>query len=614
MTHCKRRLATGAILFVGFGIATLSLGWRALWGDEAFAVWASTQPWAQLFQGLDNSPTGYYAALKLARAAFGESVFAIRYGSVLCALVFGALSLRLAGWVLPRAARPAATLLVVAWVALAPLATYYAQEARMYALACALMAGAMLTTTRLATGQGRTAVLWTLYAALSIAAMGVHLYAVAIVAVDAVFLFLLAVRRRVDWRGWATAHAAIVLLYGGWFFGIQSRNVQAAHSEGLLPALPTLLANFGQGWLGLTAGATPDPRLWPVAVALAALIVLGLLRGRALRERRALAAGWMLGALAIATLTSSLVPVFHPRYFLFALLPAGLALALGYDRLPRAGRLVTWLVVLALATSGALTLFDRSWAKSRYDELLTLIRREAQPGDGVILQNSDQIFQYAYYGPLPQEPLVVQNNWSEERIAQAYDAYSANHARIWLLNYGRDAIVTPRPLIERRLASVAVRSKLVSGGDSTLALFERIPAEGGPITPRNDRWADGLTLTGWRWRARNIQPGGTLVFDLLWRADAKPSTDYTLFVHLRRGSEDARVAGSDAAPVSGSRPTGGWQSGEAITDTRSLALPPDLPAGEYRLVIGWYRFPSFERPNLADGSGSEVVLTTLTVP
>jgi hypothetical protein len=66
--------------------------------------------------------------------------------------------------------------------------------------------------------------------------------------------------------------------------------------------------------------------------------------------------------------------------------------------------------------------------------------------------------------------------------------------------------------------------------------------------------------------------------------------------------------------VAGTRPTTTWAPGEVITDTRALALPATLPPGKYRLVVGWYRYPSFERPTLAGSAETEVILETIEVP
>lgn len=83
---------------------------------------------------------------------------------------------------------------------------------------------------------------------------------------------------------------------------------------------------------------------------------------------------------------------------------------------------------------------------------------------------------------------------------------------------------------------------------------------------------------------------------LNWQADAAPGVDYTVFLQLWRGSEQA--AGFDGPPVQNDYPTSLWQPGEIIVDTHPLNLST-LPPGDYELLTGLYnpttgdRLPAF---------------------
>ena len=48
------------------------------------------------------------------------------------------------------------------------------------------------------------------------------------------------------------------------------------------------------------------------------------------------------------------------------------------------------------------------------------------------------------------------------------------------------------------------------------------------------------------------------------------------------------VAQHDSQPAVGLRPTVDWQPDERIQDQHIIALPADLPAGRYRLIVGLY--------------------------
>jgi hypothetical protein len=47
--------------------------------------------------------------------------------------------------------------------------------------------------------------------------------------------------------------------------------------------------------------------------------------------------------------------------------------------------------------------------------------------------------------------------------------------------------------------------------------------------------------------------------------------------------------------LAGAAPTTTWLPGEIIADAYSLPLPADLPAGEYRLIVGFYNPTTGER-------------------
>jgi hypothetical protein len=81
--------------------------------------------------------------------------------------------------------------------------------------------------------------------------------------------------------------------------------------------------------------------------------------------------------------------------------------------------------------------------------------------------------------------------------------------------------------------------------------------------------------------------GGSLNLTLYWHALAEMDVDYTVFTHLL-DPENQRVAGQDNPPVSGTYPTTLWVPGEIITDPYPIALPADLPPGNYTIEVGFY--------------------------
>jgi len=103
----------------------------------------------------------------------------------------------------------------------------------------------------------------------------------------------------------------------------------------------------------------------------------------------------------------------------------------------------------------------------------------------------------------------------------------------------------------------------------------------------------------------NPMPGATIPLTLRWRALHALTENYTVFAQIV-GPEGKLYGQVDSWPVHGTRPTGGWRSGEEIDDPYQLTLAPDAPPGEYQIIVGWYLLGSMERLTVLDASGQAV--------
>ncbi|MGC9394653.1 MAG: ArnT family glycosyltransferase [Anaerolineae bacterium] len=85
-----------------------------------------------------------------------------------------------------------------------------------------------------------------------------------------------------------------------------------------------------------------------------------------------------------------------------------------------------------------------------------------------------------------------------------------------------------------------------------------------------------------------LQAGQPMTVTLYWQSLAELDEDYLVFVHvLDEGG--AIVTQVDEGPQQGSYPTSLWMAGEVVADRHTLAVPDEIPAGDYRLRIGFYR-------------------------
>jgi hypothetical protein len=104
---------------------------------------------------------------------------------------------------------------------------------------------------------------------------------------------------------------------------------------------------------------------------------------------------------------------------------------------------------------------------------------------------------------------------------------------------------------------------------------------------------------------------------LYWRAHAAPPINYFTFVHLVAPGGEI-VVNDNRTPADWLRPTRGWRAGEVITDAYTLALPADLPAGDYMLNVGLFDPDTQERPPVtAHGERQpldQFTVTYITIP
>jgi len=131
--------------------------------------------------------------------------------------------------------------------------------------------------------------------------------------------------------------------------------------------------------------------------------------------------------------------------------------------------------------------------------------------------------------------------------------------------------------------------------------------------PMDVELVDGVTLHGYDLEPAQASAGETLTVTLHWKARAAPSRDYQVFVHLL-GDDPEPVAQGDGPPLMGDYPTSLWAAGEWIPDPHPVALPPGLPAGQYRILVGMYNLETMERLSRSDGTGTSVEIPlTVTV-
>lgn len=122
------------------------------------------------------------------------------------------------------------------------------------------------------------------------------------------------------------------------------------------------------------------------------------------------------------------------------------------------------------------------------------------------------------------------------------------------------------------------------------------------------QFGEDIVLVGYDQSATEARPGDSVTFRFYWQATGLPDDNYSLFIHLTPLGDNSVLAQMDGSPAVPERPTLTWDdpSETLISPTFTLNLPTDLPAGDYRVLIGLYNFTSGQRLAVADAEGNKL--------
>lgn len=144
---------------------------------------------------------------------------------------------------------------------------------------------------------------------------------------------------------------------------------------------------------------------------------------------------------------------------------------------------------------------------------------------------------------------------------------------------------------------------------------------GNEVALRSASARSGWALRQGDWDApMPVRAGQVLGLDLHWEVLARPSSSYTVFIHVLDAQGQVRY-GHDYTPLGGAFPSylwfPKWLPGQRVVDPYRLALPETLEPGTYWLEVGMYEMGTIRRiPHLGrDGTmvGDRHILGALEV-
>jgi hypothetical protein len=394
------RVGTAAFVAAGLTVLVLVSLWlrtRALdasfWIDEGLAIGFASKDLLDIPTELrkDGSPPLYYLVLHVWMQMFGNGEVAVHVLS----LIFVLLTIPAAFWAGRTLFGSRAGWVAAVFAAVSPFLTFYAQEARMYAMVslCGIVVAA--TFCRAFADRDRRAVY----------GFGVSLAALLYLHNWGLFFGMAALATFVAlWRWWTPADERRSMLRDGAIgFGLAALLY--------LPWVPTLIfqaRNTGAPWATVPGFDDLLTSLFYVMGGKTAAVVLALVAGNALagvlQARTALSRRTFallsvgVGGILIAWLVSTVSPAYANRYFAVFIGPLLLLAAAGVARAGRLG-LIAFVVIIALWFTPRTAAID---GKSNVRSVSASIQTLITSGDIVVAAHPEQLPVLAHY--LPEGP------------------------------------------------------------------------------------------------------------------------------------------------------------------------------------------------------------------
>ncbi len=614
------------LLAAAFALRLPTLGTQSLDNDEIFTLQAIAQPTLEGLlnaEALTGHPPLYFVMLPGWVALAGTSEFAVRFVSVAAGMLTLALLaaiLRRGGW--------AYGLLALGLGVVSPLLVYFSQEARMYALAALAVACLLASLQQLTGVPGRERPVprwrdWMVFGVAAAFCIYAALLAVLPVVAAGALLALLFLRQPRQLAGLALATAITTVLFLPWALykplladAITGTTATASWLDALRQALAALAV--GQTWLN------------PVGSAAAIVALLLLLPTLALRQWDA-PLRWMLPAML--AMVAGLVVLLAATGFEFAarhLAPAApvaiawYAVAIGSAwRAWRPLALLGVPVVAVMVIATGRYYLDPFQQRPDFRGVAAYLVPQLGPEDRILFNAPWSRDPYGFYlarlaggtislveaGPLP-DRVDADPGRAEEVVRDAL----ASPGRVWHVTW-QNWVSDPRGRVEGlldrsapRLGGIRLPYATATGYVAGPLLLESVPAG---VADRPGAALGGVAVLAAAATAGRGVPGGSAEVTLYWEPRGTTQRPLTVFVQGLDSAGRVRFQ-SDRQPAGGFVPTTAWPRDRVVRDVHALALPPDLPAGSYRLIAGLYDPETGERQRLPDGRDT-VELGTITV-
>lgn len=407
--------AVAGLTLIALVIRAAGINHESLWLDEGYTLLFSRLPFPQLISvgGAHEHPPLFYV---LCHLLFGVNASPLM--PRLVSLVAGTLLIPLVYFLGRRLLSPTAGLLAALLIAISPLAIWYSQDGRAYALASLLVAASYLLLLRAIDGRSRAD--WTLYCLCVLACLYTE-YTTIFALVPHVF-FLRRARRELTFAG-----LAVFVGYLPWLSVLLHNTMEVAGDYWIPPPTLGSVTTTALGFLGVVtpcpsppcSGFSP-PGIAAIGTLLAALLVVALAiltfwSWRARSWSRMVLLTWLLCPFVIILALAPFRSLYLDRAFVDSLAPFALLLAAGVLALPL--RLGAGLAAVVLASNLATsTLLFTTHSNPDWRSLARDFAAAYRPGDAIMYNPGVLKSLLSAYLPSDWHPTRERGLWSRSYV------------------------------------------------------------------------------------------------------------------------------------------------------------------------------------------------------
>ena len=648
-----------ALILLAFARTTWQLDGKVMWWDESLSLQRAEADWGSLLRGdlimmdginyvatTDQHPFLFFVLEGVLLRLAGISEYVLRFPAAAAATLMVTVIWVLAANYARRQVLPPATPYWAAlFIAINPFLLWYGQEARPYAVWAMLALLHAYVLLRILQAETLTVHLWVGYGFVTLLHLSSHYYAIFVLPIHALALFLGLVQQH---RWWAVTLGGGLLMLGAGVALWVAKIVLGQGGGGNFSPISfrILMADLLNAFsMGLSVNINDVRWLnWLFGILLLTGVVFAIRSSAALRD-----GGWLLPAFIATPIGAVLVmSQIQPGY----MNARHLSLLVGFAVLTAAGGLgVIWRyqrflsgALAALLVAGTVySTFNYftapQYSKDDYRAMGSYLERHLLPGDLLLIHPTFSWRIFTYYLPIEQihQATAQGIHIGTQNMPLLYDDWPSTFAmlanarrdyrRIWLARSGTHPVEDPENRVKNWLrdnSAMHLKEIKFHSSDSFLILDLFLPevpvvnaVPAGIMHPLDVTYGAKVRLIGYD-LDRPIGPQNAIPITLYWQIAEKTEERYKYILRLfalESGGEEREVGVTEREPYDGVIPTNLWGSGQTIIEYSEVPMnyEPFDTMKTYQFTLQLYHADTLEKLSVTEQPAGRLAVDEQTV-